>query len=82
MDEPLSDAAETFLTLLYQEHMCELANHAIQSEHVRYGSSAEATKAMLRGAYRRGALDQQPAREMETDIAQVNAANEAAKRHG
>ena len=56
MDE-ISEAAELWLELLDGDFWCELANHSIGSEHVKYPSSTEARMAMLRLAYLKGRED-------------------------
>ena len=56
MDE-ISEAAELWLRLLDDDFWCELANHAIHSEHVKYPSTTEARMAMLRLAYLKGRED-------------------------
>ena len=56
----ISDAAEAFLTLLYDDDFAyEFGNHAIQSEHVRFPTLRTAMLAMLRRAYLRGHADAQ-----------------------
>lgn len=73
--------AELWLDMLRAHFACELANHSIDSEHIIYESSSEATMAMLRQAYTRGAQDatKTPA-DFEADVAAVEAANATARR--
>lgn len=81
--DAISPAAEAWLRLHEAEFSCELANHAIHSEHVTYPSSREATLAMLRGAYLKGVTDRDRALnppDFEQDVAQIQAVNEAAHR--
>lgn len=82
MAAQMSDAAEIFLRALDEEFECELANHAIHSEHTKYESASDARMAMLRLAYLRGREDEREpfdARDFAADVAKVEAAN-AAKR--
>ena len=53
----ISEAAELWLELLDGDFWCELANHSIGSEHVKYPSSTDARMAMLRLAYLKGRDD-------------------------
>ena len=55
--DTISEGAELWLELLENDFTCELGNHAIQSEHVKYASATEARKAMLRLAYLKGRED-------------------------
>lgn len=65
----ISDAAELWLRLLHEDFIGELANHAIFSPHVRYPSSGDATRAMLRLAYLRGQHDAiTPMKDFEADL--------------
>ena len=78
MDETFSIAAETWLQLLVQEFMCEIANHEIGSPHVKYASGVEARMAMLRLAYLRGRDDALAvSADFDIDVKKVEAANAA-----
>ena len=82
--EQLPTYAETFLRLLEQDFYCEIANHEIGSEHVKYSSLQEARLAMLRLAYLRGRRDATdgPDETFEQAVAVVEAANAAARSGG
>lgn len=79
--DPLSDAAEVFITLLVHEFDCELGNHAIGSTHAcHFSTSTEALKAMCRRAYLKGREEAlaSPA-SLEDDIAMISAINAASR---
>ena len=77
--EEITEAAELWLRLLDDDFWCEIANHAIHSEHVKYPSATEARRAMLRLAYLKGRDDAtaQPDN-FDAAVARVEAANAAA----
>lgn len=74
--DTLSRAVELWLTDLHYTYACELANHAIGSEAIKYPSSKDAMMEMLREAYRKGNADAQPA-DFDVDVAHVEAINAA-----
>lgn len=74
----ISAAAELWLQMLETDFTCELGNHAIQSEHVKYDSATDARRAMLRLAYLKGREDatyQQA--DFDADVARAMEANKA-----
>jgi len=79
--EQLTTSAETFLRLLEQDFYCEIANHEIGSEHVKYSSLQEARMAMLRLAYLRGKADatEGPEETFDQVVAAVVERNRAAR---
>lgn len=82
MEQPISDGADIWLRMLDREFECELLNHNIGSEHVKYATASDARMAMLRQAYQRGVEDATaPApTTFEEDAARVEAVNNSAKR--
>lgn len=74
--DTITDGAETWLRLLERDFSCELSNHAIGSEAIKYPSSAAATMAMLRLAYLRGRHDAlAPPADFDADVARVASVN-------
>ncbi len=78
--EPISDAAKAWLAILVDEYTIELANQAIQSDHVRFQSGPDALRAMVTAAYEKGHMDAiSPPPDFAADMQRVQAVNDLAR---